>query len=176
MCETRQQRYRKNRKWADQFNEQVTAILRDNSMYIVQIEIAEDFDDRKYATDMHIKVHGGDVAVRLRRPKYFDSDYRDLTIRSRLSNGYRTELDKIKDGFCDWYLVGWIDHQYEIGEWILVDLDELRRHKLWEGKREIPNQPDRNGERSWFIPISAEELRQNGCIVTERMMQAAIPF
>jgi len=129
--------------------------------------VAPDDVDRRNATDMVVRLSGGDVAVRLRRA---DCDYRDLTIRSKRDSGYRTELSKIRDGFGDWYLYGWLDGRNHISEWILVDLDELRTKQLWRGRREIPN-----GDGTWFIPIAADELKRCGCLVADKLGEP-VPF
>jgi len=95
-----------------------------------------------------------------------DCRYRDLTIRSHRETGYRTELSKIEEGFGDWYLYGWLNKQDKVAEWILVDLDKLRERRLWLGRHDIPN-----GDGTWFIAISSQELRKTDCLIAEQLGQ-----
>ena len=154
--------YKENRQWADSYLGQVAKILRENAAALMHVFIAPDDVDRKNATDVILRLAGGDVAVRLRRP---GCKYRDLTIRSRLESGYRTELSKIKEGFADWYLYGWLDHQGKIDEWILVDLDKARAYRGWEGCKEISNTAPYDG--TYFIAIKLKNLRDHDCIIAE---------
>lgn len=160
--------YREDREWADNYLDQVANILRRNAAHLMDVQIAPDDVDRETATDMVLRLSGGDVAVRLRRA---DCRYRDLTIRSHRETGYRTELSKIEEGFGDWYLYGWLNKQDKVAEWILVDLDRLRKRKLWLGRHDIPN-----GDGTWFIAISSQELRKTGCLIAEQLGQQARLF
>lgn len=159
--------YKVDRHWSDKRMAQVTKILKDNAMHIVKIEIAPETRDTKEATDLIIEVTGGSVAVRVRRS---NTRYRDLTIRSRRPSGIPTELHKLREGFCDWYLYGWTDNGH-ISEWILVDLNQMRNTELFDkARREISN-PDRS---SWFVAISLGELFANGCLTSFDLQPATI--
>jgi len=159
--------YKADRYWSDQRLAQVTSILKDNTMHIVKIEIAPETRDTKEATDLVIEVIGGSVAVRVRRSNI---GYRDLTIRSRRPSGIPTELHKLREGFCDWYLYGWTNNGH-ISEWILVDLNQMREAGLFEkARREISN-PDRS---SWFVAISLSELSASGCLTSFHLQPATI--
>jgi len=151
--------YKRDREWADSHLGQVEQILKDNMSSLVVVDTAPDAVDCKNATDMVIALTGGDVAVRLRR---WNCKYRDLTIRSHRDTGARTELSKIRDGFCNWYLYGWLNKLGRITEWILVDLGKLRSSGLLEGQRQISNH-----DGTYFIAISIPNLIQHDCIVVK---------
>ena len=150
--------YKRDRVWADGFESQVLTILNGLLPHLVVLNVASQEHDNHQATDFEIQLVGGTVAVRLRRPRY---DYRDLTIRSSRTNGTKTELAKIKEGYAYRYLYGWIDENNRIVEWMLVDLDRVRSAGMLDGRREIYNTDGKTA----FIAIPAEELCAKGCLV-----------
>lgn len=49
-----------------------------------------------------------DIKIPIRIRKYvFAEKYRDVTIRSKARYGSRTEIDKIRDGYGDYYFYAW---------------------------------------------------------------------
>lgn len=144
--------------YLDSFKE----ILKRNSMHFLSLEVSDDEKDTQEATDMIIKIEGGDVALRVRDA---NKHFRDFTIRSRSKNGGKTEIDKIKEGFGDWYLYGWGNNGY-VKEYILVDLGKVRDFNLLKGRKEIPNY---DGTR--FINIQIGELQMCGCLVAKSVSE-----
>jgi hypothetical protein len=124
--------------------------------------------DLKHATDLTLKVTGGDIAARLRFPP---CKYRDLTIRAQRDTGARTELAKIREGFAYRYFYGWIDENNNIAEWILVDLDKVREAGLLDKERcLIPN-----GDGTYFISITVKELRDVDSIIVYQSKTSGVP-
>lgn len=67
------------------------------------------------------------VACRLRGFGYQKRYGNQFTVRWELKSGNRTEIDKIKDGFVDYMLYGFIDaDEIRIIQWVLVDLKPIR--------------------------------------------------
>lgn len=136
----------------------IEKFIKENAHSIIKIECADNESDTKKATDYKIQVIGGDVACRIR----FDFEtmknnkkiYRDFTIRTRSKNGGKTEIDKIKEGFADWYIYIWerIDDDYD---YIFVDLNIVRESGILEVKR---NQIS-NNDGTYFIAIPLKEIR-----------------
>ncbi len=157
--------YKRDREWADSYESQVLTILNTLISHLAVLSIATQEDDTHKATDIEVKLVGGTIAVRLRRPYY---DHRDLTIRSSRSSGVETELAKIKAGYAYRYFYGWIDKNNLIAEWILVDLNMVRAMGLLENREEIPNTDGRTA----FIAISASELRDKGCLIAYKFKKA----
>lgn len=149
--------------WADGHMRAIVDILRQNATKLLSINPASSERDLKKATDLVIRVNGGDIAVRIRRPAY-RKRYRDLTLRAWRRSGVSTELEKIKHGFGDWYLYGWSDGRKGLDDWFLVDLHKLRSSGLLDNPRVIYNKDGSTG----FIALSANVLRQNGCLVSEK--------
>lgn len=155
--------YQKDRCWADKYLSQVIKILRQHAVDLMKVNIAPRADDEQRATDVILKLFGGDVAVRLRRP---GCRFRDLTIRSCRDSGYATELQKIRAGFADFYFYGWLDYNDRISEWILVDLDRVRQQRVLDDCQNIPN-----GDGTYFIAIDARELQRRDCIIASTLMK-----
>lgn len=150
--------YQLDREWGDSYVSQVTRILMQLLPYLVELDTASIEMDTKCATDFTIKLKGGNIAVRLRRPT---CSFRDFTIRALRDSGTKTELAKIKEGHGFRYFYGWIDKNNRIAEWILVDLDKVRETGLLEKER--PLIPNYDGTH--FVPIDIEELDEAGCLI-----------
>lgn len=154
--------YQAQRKKSDKYLDSFKDILRRNSMNFLQLEISDDAKDTQEATDMVVKIDGGDVALRVREPS---CRYRDLTIRSRSTNGGKTEIHKIREGFGDWYLYGWGDGINTVREYILIDLDKLRKFNLLDK----PRQERRNFDGTQFVSIPIGELQMSGCLISKQL-------
>jgi len=141
----------------------IVDVLRDNAMHLLSVRVASSERDLKKATDLVISVDGGDVAVRIRRAKY-KGRYRDLTIRAWREGGIRTELEKLVDGFGDWYLYAWSNGHGGLDDWFLVDLNKLRISGLLSTQHIRYNKDGQTG----FISISDRELRTCGCMISEK--------
>ena len=141
---TKYSSYQENRSFSDSHHDEIKQILKDNLMHITSIEIANDHQDMNEGTDYVIHIEGGTIAGRVRRP---DCKYRDFTIRA-VNKGYKTEIDKLREGFGDWYLYCWTNEYNRIDEWILVDINKIRKNSLLE-HRTVKD----NGESTGFIHI-----------------------
>lgn len=136
-------------------------ILKDNLKYIINISSSSETEDMKQSTDLKFSISGTDVAVRIRRN---NCKWRDLTIRS-YSRGYKTELDKLREGYVKWYLYLWTDDKENISEWILVDVDILRKSGLiYIDKKSISNK-----DGTEFISFSLDELNNVNSIVSSKL-------
>lgn len=157
--------YQLDREWESSYQSQVMSILNTLIPHLAVLEIASDEIDKKRATDFTLRLRGGDIAVRLRRPYY---NFRDLTIRARRDNGVKTELAKIKEGYAFRYFYGWTDDEKRIAEWMLVDLDKVREKGILEKDWPLkPNKDPRTGklDGTHFIPIPAKDLHDAGCLL-----------
>lgn len=145
-------------RWSDGYLPQVRRILGNYALYLVDLEIASHQQDVSQATDMLIIVRGQkSVAVRLRRANY---GYRDLTVRAWRASGAETELSKIQAGHGDYYLYGWTNG-YDITEYMLVDLQQVRLTNILNNRKVIMN----NEHQTGFIAVPFTELMGHGCIV-----------
>ena len=127
----------------------------------VSVETANEHEDLHHATDYVFQASGGGtVAARIR----FDITQRDWTIRSARASGIETELAKLRAGWADWYLYGWVEGG-KIVEWMFLDLRLVREKGILQMDwQEITN---RDGQSS-FIPIPRHRLRDLGVIAVER--------
>lgn len=156
--------YAVQREQSDMYLEAFKDILRRNSMNFLSLEVSDEYKDTQEATDMLIKIEGGDVALRVRNPS---CKFRDFTIRSRSKYGGKTEIDKLKEGFGDWYLYGWGDGNGNILEWILIDLNKLRQFRLLDKER----QENWNHDGTKFIGIPIGELQMTGCLISKQLKE-----
>ena len=142
-----------NWDFAEKYMPAIVEILKDNAKYIVDVEVATPDEDMHQSTDLKIKVSGGDVAVRVRRGNI---KFRDMTLRAH-NKGHKTELDKLRDGFAKWYLYAWENEQQCICDWILVDIDAMRKADLLsENRKIIMNKDGVTG----FVTYKIDELER----------------
>ena len=153
--------FKANWDYSESKIDQVREILRKNSMHIVSVSVATPNQDMKQSTDLVISIESGSIAVRIRRP---GQRFRDLTIRS-YANGSKTEIDKLRKGFGDWYLYAWENKYGELAEWMLVDINKMRKSGLLDKERKTTMNPDR---RTGFIAYAIKELDGVGAIKARR--------
>jgi hypothetical protein len=158
--------YQQDRAWESSYHTQVIEILNTLLQYLATLSVAPREMDNKCATDFELKLMGGTVAVRLRRP---DCRYRDLTIRAERDSGAVTELAKIQAGHAFRYFYGWTDNEGRIKEWMLIDLDKARSAGLLEKKRTLiaNKHPDGSPDGTYFIAIKRRELEEAGCLIAQ---------
>lgn len=90
--------YEINRAWSDRF---LPKVKRQIGAHILMV--APDDIDQKLATDlMMLDARDTRVAVRIRRPGYHSRYPNQFTIRSKVTSGAPTELNKVVNGHGDW--------------------------------------------------------------------------
>jgi hypothetical protein len=113
--------------------------------------------DRHEATDLVLRLTGGDVAVRVRSKRSLWKDTPEWSVRWRAANGGRTEIHKLRDGYCRWYLTGYSDGNDGLWMWWLLDLNAVRAACLLEDESlwQIHNNED--GTFGGYLPIRVLE-------------------
>lgn len=154
--------------WQTKFYPSIKKILRDNAAKLISITVASAEEDMKRATDFVANIKGGTIAVRIRRD--VANTYRDLTIRSKRPNGSETELQKIKNGFADFYLYIWTANN-EILDWWLVDIGRMRACGLFEKPRPERENKDKSSAFIWFAKY---ELQRADALVAECVKAPAL--
>ena len=149
-----------NNNWAFQENytTAIQNITTDNALEFMTIRTATEHEDKRQGTDFVVELKDGtNIAARVRRPS---CRYRDLTIRT-YNKGHKTEIHKLKAGFGSHYLYCWTGPDWEVNEYILVNLDILRSSKLLDGAH--PEMDNKDGTR--FTSFSIRKLHQQGCLI-----------
>jgi len=143
--------YIENRGWSDLFITQIKRELGE-----VFIEISPEYKDTQEATDLIIMGTGSICfACRVRRFNYFEKYKDQFTIRLKLPKYNKSEMDKIKEGFGDFYFYGFSNKQNDGSgfiQYIIFDLKTFRkylaylkranREECWEIKQNVDNSPD----------------------------------
>lgn len=149
-----------NFTYQERLLDRVKAILKSKAELFISFEVANDEQDKRQATDMVLTVKGGQrIAVRVRRPEH--RKWTDITIRCRSVSGMKTELDKLREGWGDWYVYAWEDQAHQLSRWCIIDLDRVRAEKLLDKPRAIRV----NGDGTAFITIPLSELYIAGALV-----------
>lgn len=151
------------------------------SGYFLDFATAPAEKDTEEATDLVLSVSGGTMGVRVRSAECWGKNYSapEWSVRWRSRMGKRTEIDKLRDGFGDWYLFAYSsDDKGGLASWFLVDLmmvrdtgilyadDEFGMNALgWQG-------PWPNGDGSAGIYFPMKRLEELGCIMDAEWGQA----
>jgi len=154
--------YTTDRQWSDKFLPEIVIILENNAKYLLNVRISGEEKDKTEATDLQLKTDGGDIAVRILREK----KYNTFTIRSYRSSGSKTELAKLKEGYCRWYFFGWCKDD-KLSEWIIIDVNKLRESGLLDAYETIMNKDQTTG----FIAIPLKDLSFHDCIVAFNIVE-----
>lgn len=124
------------------------------SGYFLNFSTATPKQDKEQATDLVLEIEGGTMAVRIRRKKYYEWGLRrglDWSIRVK-SNGAKTEIDKLREGFGDWYFYGYSeDNKSGLAYWCLIDLHKTRQSGILENSWMPKDNND--GTAAIYIPI-----------------------
>lgn len=153
--------FKDNWNFSEKYMPQVCEVLRANAIYLIDIRVASEQDDVHHSTDLNVNVTGGNVAVRIRRN---NKTFRDLTIRA-YKGGHKTEIDKLREGFADWYLYAWEGINNTFDDWILVDINILRKSGMLNQNRYITMNTDGD---SGFVTYSIPELVSCGALTARK--------
>jgi len=119
--------YNHNRHWSDKFLPQVIQVLScgkaNVSITPFSIDVKEAADliieaDLEYQKDLY-------AAVRLRKSSYTSRYPFEFTVRYQYTAGYKTEYEKIMEGFADIMFYGFVIGN-SIARWIILDMDVFR--------------------------------------------------
>ncbi len=104
--------------------------------------------DIKQATDL-VCWNAGNLAIACRIRKPVRPEYRNhFTLRSAVASGAKTELEKIREGYGDWFFYGVSNEaETDFDKWMIIDLKVFRMYEQmyddgYEGDivcGEIPN-------------------------------------
>jgi hypothetical protein len=115
--------YAERRAWSDRFTPTIKQIV---GPYLLTTT-PEEIDCTQAADLMIFTAHGCMIAARVRTPGYIGRYLYDVTLRSRCESGARTELQKIVDGFADWFFYGHSDDaETGFAAWWLINMKAIR--------------------------------------------------
>lgn len=119
--------YSNNRNWSDQYLDQVKNILGCGK---AKVSVTSFRVDTQEAADLIIEADNSHddvyVAVRLRRAQYINKYPNDFTVRYEYTAGYKTEYQKIMEGYAHIMLYGFVINN-SIARWIILDMDCFRK-------------------------------------------------
>lgn len=131
----------------------------------IEAETASFEKDTKEATDLVLKLSGGDMAVRVRRFKCGIKEPMnfDWSVRFRSRCGFRTEIDKLRDGFGRWYFIARANED-ETGlfDYCLIDLDKCRAANIFNDELWMIYE-NGDGTAGGYMPI--RELYRYDCVL-----------
>jgi hypothetical protein len=126
--------------------------------------------DLHEATDLVLKLSGGDIAVRVRnfKYKYFNDNKPfafDWSVRCQTRYGGRTEIHKLREGFARWYFMSIANYEEtDLFDYGLIDLDKCRSIDLFCDEIWRPNiNPNGDGTAGGYL--SMRTVQEYGCIL-----------
>ena len=156
--------YAEDRAWSDRYLPIMRQLIGPHLLMPSPLEV-----DAKQAADL-IVLRGRDmtIACRVRRHGYAARYPWDITIRSKRDSGARTELEKIVEGWADWFFYGHASlDPGALDRWVLLDLSLFRREFIREGLRVALGKPPRlgriaqaqhNGDGTHFVAFDVRRV------------------
>lgn len=117
--------WRADKKWSDRFLKEIKAIL---GVHLIGEPPKE--EDAERNTDLMVLGMGAvRIGCRIRQAKFASLYHDEFTIRSSRPSGAKTELQKLAEGWGDYFFYGFSDHQgRKLSRWTLADMRVFRRH------------------------------------------------
>jgi hypothetical protein len=124
--------YDSDRAWSDRYIGAIRQIVGPLLLEPASFEV-----DTKQATDLVVlRARDHMIAARIRRSGYADRYPYEFTIRSHRDSGARTELEKLVDGWGDWFFYGHADADNQsLSRWMVIDLHSWRAALIRDGMR-----------------------------------------
>jgi hypothetical protein len=91
--------------YGKRFNSKIARVLNKNTHLFSSFTKSTPKQDMQEGFDAIFTLPDIKIPIRIRKKKYLS--FRDITIRSKLDTGSRTEIDKIRDGCGDYYFYAW---------------------------------------------------------------------
>jgi hypothetical protein len=90
------------------------------------VNVASEYIDHKEAGDLVILRHADlTVGARVRREEH-KRWITEFTLRFKRTNGIKTELEKVMEGFMGLFIYGFDDILYNVMPWIILNMDVFR--------------------------------------------------
>ena len=101
-----------------------------------QYKPATDFEDGNLCFDLIFNMNFT-ISIRIRKYKYIN--YNDLTIRSKSKKGFKTEIDKIKEGLAQIYFYAYMNQdENKLVKIRIANVEAIRKltsSKIYEHKK-----------------------------------------
>lgn len=160
--------YTDRKNWSQQFIPELARIVGPHLLQPTNYDI-----DAKEATDL-IVLNARDlrIACRVRKAGYAERYPYDFTIRATAPGGFKTEFQKIVEGYGDWMIYA---HQSteqpdRIGQYFIIDLAIFRAELIADAHRAdrlMPMTMQRNPDGSGFYVFDALRLPQRAIIAAD---------
>lgn len=142
------------------FRSMIHRILNRNAHHMTQLIESSPYEDTNEAFDAVYSFYEVKVPIRIRENKYLR--YQDFTIRSKAKHGGKTEIDKLREGFGDYYFYAWqTPNRKGFDSYLIVSLSKFRESGLI-------NKPDfkrKNHDGTEFFCYSVADLHRHKCVV-----------
>lgn len=114
--------WEKDKEWADNYMVEIKRILGEHLIGAAPVE-----EDQERNTDLIVlRMNAVRIGVRVRRPEYVDTYGTEFTIRASRPGGAKTELQKIVEGWGDYFFYGFASMAEGLRAWVLADLNVFR--------------------------------------------------
>ena len=133
-------KWKADKGWSDRFIPEIKRILGEHL-----IGIASDEDDQTMNTDLITLTmpDRGRIGCRVRRFAALGRFGGEFTIRASRPSGTKTELQKIYDGWGDYFFYGFSNQEEtSLAQWVLCDLDVMRSRHIEDWDFSEQKNPD----------------------------------
>jgi hypothetical protein len=113
-----------DKKWSDQYMTEIKRILGEHLIGVANVE-----EDALHNTDLiTLRMDAMRIACRVRTKSYYhEKNYKnEFTLRCSRPSGNKTELEKVMEGWGDFFFYGFGDEDGKLIAWTLGDLRVFR--------------------------------------------------
>lgn len=144
-----------------QFFSQIRRILNKNSYMFTNFTESTIDQDMFECFDAVFSFPDVKIPIRIRNYSY--QKYLDFTIRSRTRYGNKTEIDKLKEGFGDYYFYCWLNESnVRIERYMIIDLNAFRKDVI-----HTPDSEMSNTDGSGFVTFKLYRIIQTSVMIFE---------
>ena len=130
--------WQQDKRWSDRFLDEIKGIL--GQLFIAEAPIVE---DQKHNTDLIVlTLDALRIGCRVRKHYYYQRWPDDYTIRCARPSGTPTEMEKMLDGWGDYFFYGFSNETEEcLCAWRVITLERLRAYIAWFRKTHNGDMP-----------------------------------
>jgi len=151
--------WKNDKRWSDRFIPEIKSVLAQHLISESPIE-----EDQEHNTDLIVlTLRPYRVACRIRRHEYYQNYKNEFTIRAGRPSGCKTELQKIIEGWGDYFFYGFSDQvEKNLLSYFLGDLKVFRiwfNRRICMNKGNVPGKSKNNKDNSsYFMAFDKDDL------------------
>jgi hypothetical protein len=143
------------RQLENKYSSQIYRIINRIVYKFTELYPSTEYQDTNECFDVVYKCNEIRIPVRIRKHQYIS--FSDFTVRSRSYQNNRTEYDKLKDGYGDYYVYCWEDDKRsKIHSYMIINLHSFRDSGIINTSDNTAKNSDGTEFMSWSLTTLAK--------------------